>query len=232
MLADTCLLWGHRLSEWCGHGPALEEDIALTNTALDMIGQSRVLFQLVASRRRDTTTEDSLAFFRDAEAFRNLLMAALPNGDYAHTIARSLLLSAWFVPVWEALAHSRDAAIAKLAGNAAKESRTQLRHASDWVIRFGDGTTESQARILAAFEALWPFVAELLGTVINGCDQSAISRHWYATVTQTLSAAGLTLPTPSTTEDNNQSRATAQASRAALLAEMQSVARAFPGATW
>lgn len=230
-LADTCLLWGHRLSEWCGHGPALEEDIALTNTALDVIGQARVLLQLAAARRGDGTTEDTLAYFRAPDAFFNVMLAALPNGDYACTVARSFLLSAWFVPAWASLTQSADRPLATFASEAVKESRMQLRHATDWVIRFGDGSDESRRRIDAAFAGLWPYCGELLTTPIEGTDQAARTLSWQATVKATFDAATLTQPI-SAVGDANLLNITARESRVTLLAEMQSLARQHPGAVW
>ena len=232
MLADTCLLWGHRLSEWCGHGPALEEDIALTNTALDVIGQARALLQLVAARRDDGASEDTLAYFRDPDEFRNLTMAALPNGDYAHTVARSFFLSAWFVPVWESLARSADRPLANLAANAVKESRVQLRHASDWVVRLGDGTAESRERMEAAVAEIWPYAAELMNEVIVGTDQSSRNAQWWATVRHTFEVATLHSPDEALAPITVALTAKAHEYRAALLTEMQSLARQHPGATW
>ncbi len=231
-LADTCLLWGHRLSEWCGHGPALEEDIALTNTALDVIGQARALLQLIAVRRGDGATEDTLAYFRDPDQFQNLMMAALPNGDYAHTVTRSFLLSAWFVPVWESLARSEDRALANLAANAVKESRVQLRHASDWVVRLGDGTAESRERMEAAVAALWPYAAELIIEVIAGTDQARRNAQWWITVRHTFDIATLHSPDEALAPVTVALKATSHEYRAALLTEMQSLARQHPGASW
>ena len=231
-LADTCLLWGHRLSEWCGHGPALEEDIALTNTALDVIGQSRALLQLAASRSGGNVTEDTLAYFRDPDQFHNVMMAALPNGDYAHSIARSFLLTAWFVPVWDSLAIGADTSLAAIAASAVKESRGQLRHASDWVIRFGDGTAESRARIEAAFSRLWPHCDELMHVAIVGSDQSSRNTQWRDTVQRTFDAATLGAVEQSLPPAGAALKAAANEHRAALLTEMQSVARQHPGASW
>lgn len=231
-LADTCLLWGHRLSEWCGHGPALEEDIALTNTALDVIGQARVLLQLSASRGGLSETEDTLAFFRDPDEFLNAAMAALPNGDYAQTIARSFLLAAWFVPVWESLETGADAPLAAIAANAVKESRVQLRHASDWVIRFGDGTAESRKRIEAAFAGLWPYCDELLNVAIVGTDPSRRNARWWDICRRTCDVATLGAPSLTLPPATAALTATANEHRATLLAEMQSLARQHPGASW
>lgn len=229
-LADTNLLWGHRLSEWCGHGPVLEEDIALTNTALDVIGQARSLLQLVASRRGDAATEDTLAYFRAPDAFCNVMLAALPNGDYAQTIVRSLLLAAWFAPVWVALSEGADRQVADIAVNAVKESRMQLRHASDWVVRFGDGTDESRRRGNAAIAKLWPYGEELLATAISGTDQAERNAWWRATIQATLDAATLTRPVPQQLDDSLI--AAAAECRVTLLTEMQSLARQHPGASW
>ncbi len=230
-LADTCLLWGHRLSEWCGHGPVLEEDIALTNTALDLIGQARALLQLVALRRGDEVTEDALAYFREPEAFCNLMMVALPNGDYALTMARSMLLAAWFVPVWDSLAQGTDRPLANIAADAVKESRVQLRHASDWVLRFGDGTDESRRRIESALVSLWPYCDELLATTVDGTDQAERNASWRASIQATFDAATLSMPALPDAATNLLT-ATASASRLTLLAEMQSLARQHPGASW
>ena len=227
-LADTCLLWGHRLSEWCGHGPALEEDIALTNTALDVIGQARALLQLVAARRTPATTEDALAYFRDSHEFCNVTLAELPNGDYAQTVLRSLLLAAWFVPTWEALIVSADRPVALMAANAAKEARMQLRHAHDWVVRFGDGTVESRGRSEAAMAALWPHCAELLDIEIDGTERAARRDSWQHFVASAIADATLSMPPmtgPKKSDEPHQHRVS-------LLAEMQSLARQHPNAVW
>lgn len=228
MLADTCLLWGHRLSEWCGHGPALEEDIALTNTALDVIGQARALLQLVAARRAPTTTEDTLAYFRDSHEFCNVTLAELPNGDYAQTILRSLLLAAWFVPIWEALEKHADRPVAAIATNAAKEARMQLRHAHDWVVRFGDGTPESRRRIESAITALWPYCGELLEVEIDGTALDVRRVTWLKLVTSALEEGTLAVPPLSALSGPDSTHP----DRVALLAEMQSLARQHPNAVW
>jgi ring-1,2-phenylacetyl-CoA epoxidase subunit PaaC len=235
ILADTCLLWGHRLSQWCGHGPALEEDIALTNTALDVIGQARSLYQLVAQRQlaegAANVTEDTLAYFRDPHEFKNVMMAELPNGDYAQTIVRSLFLSAWFVPLWEQLTEtSRDTDVRSIAKEAAKSSRAQLRHASDWVIRFGDGTVESRIRVDGAIQALLPYVNSLHSVRIDDVEQTEMLMRWCAIVNEvfvdaTLSVLPLTLPLSDRSDHVRQHRID-------LLGDMQSVAREHPNAVW
>ena len=231
-LADTCLLWGHRLSEWCGHGPALEEDIALTNTALDLIGQARALLQCVAERKSPPTTEDALAYFRDPHEFRSLGLAEMPNGDYAQTILRSLLLAAWCVPVWEALATHADRQVATIAANAAKEARMQLRHANDWVVRFGDGTPESRQRIEAAVDTLWLYCGELLDVEIDGTARDARRAAWGKVIASTFAEATLTVPAANVNAAARAVADTTRAYRVALLAEMQSLAREHPNAVW
>lgn len=230
-LADTCLISGHRISEWCGHGPALEEDIALTNTALDAIGQARALLQRVAARRSPATTEDALAYLRDPSQFANLALAAAPNTDYAHTLLRSLLLAAWLQPVWDALCGSPDREVAQIALNAAKEARVQLRHARDWIVRFGDGTAESRRRVDAAVLALWPLTGELRGVQIPGVDAAQVMAAWASAVRDAFAEATLTMPAdaPALT---GALKAQASAWREALLADMQSLARQHPSARW
>jgi ring-1,2-phenylacetyl-CoA epoxidase subunit PaaC len=226
VLADTCLLWGHRLSEWCGHGPQLEEDIALTNTALDVIGQARSLYKLHAARANDGSNEDTLAYFRDAHEFHNVPLAEAENGDYAQTILRSLLLSAWFVPLWNQLSEGDDVELAALAREAAKASRVQLRHASVWIVRFGDGTQQSRRRIEAAIAALSPYVHSLLATEITATDRDERVAQWTKTIDAVMHEA--TLPSWSAIVATTIDRSP----RERLLAEMQSVAREHPGASW
>jgi ring-1,2-phenylacetyl-CoA epoxidase subunit PaaC len=234
MLADTCLLWGHRISQWCGHGPALEEDIALTNTALDVIGHARSLYQLVARREPSgsvaSISEDTLAYFREPQDFQNVSLAEWPNGDYAQTIVRSLFLSAWFVPLWEQLAGANiDNDVRSIAIEAIKASRAQLRHATDWVIRFGDGTEESRARVEDAIRALLPHVNSMLSARIDGAQQTEVATHWRAIIDQVFVDATLdTLPPklPSNAVDPTRQH------RTELLADMQSVARQYPNAVW
>ena len=237
-LADTCLLWGHRLSEWCGHGPALEEDIALTNTALDVIGQARTLYQIVSQRKNEFgvkdvngVTEDTLAFFREPDEFQNVRLAELPNGDYAHTIVRSFFLAAWFAPVWEQLADSgADPDVCALAREAHKAARAQWRHASEWVVRFGDGTIESKTRVEAAINELLPYAHELLSLHLDHVDMKSTEQRWQQMIAEALTRATLpplTAPLPTPRMDQLHRR-----HRVELLSEMQSLARQHPNAVW
>jgi ring-1,2-phenylacetyl-CoA epoxidase subunit PaaC len=228
ILADTCLLWGHRLSEWCGHGPELEEDIALTNTALDLIGNARSLYRLHAARVGGDATEDTLAYFRDSDEFQNVALAEVENGDYAQTILRSLLLAAWFESLWAQLSENDDAQLAAIAREAAKANAVQLRHASDWTIRFGDGTNESRRRIEAAIVALAPYVSHLLNTDIASTDRDERSRTWHAIVNDVFARATLPAPMFSASVKSVIDRS----ARKRLLDEMQSLARQYPGAVW
>lgn len=225
-LADTCLLWGHRLSEWCGHGPQLEEDISLTNTALDVLGQARSLYDLYVVRANDGSTEDTLAFFRDADAFQNIALAEAENGDYAQTILRSLLLAAWFEPLWNELGESDDAEIAAFAREAVKATRVQLRHASEWTIRFGDGTTESRRRIEAAITVFTQYTRDLLDTEVAGTDRACRERAWMSAINGVMAEA--TLPAWTSPLETRLDRSP----RVRLLSEMQSLAREHPGAVW
>ncbi len=230
MLADTCLLWAHRLSEWCGHGPAIEEDIALTNTALDAIGQARTLYQAVAATRGGESTEDRLAYFREPDEFRNLQIAAAESGDYAQTVLRSLYLSAWFTGVWESLAQHDSPELRSFAIESAKCARMSFRHAADWVIRFGDGTDESRKRIESAVQALEPLVGELFLTSVTPGDAAQHQSALMERIRSCFSEATLSpfvLPTT-----DGSARGSTGRERAELLADMQSLARAHPEARW
>ncbi|MDP3248360.1 MAG: 1,2-phenylacetyl-CoA epoxidase subunit PaaC, partial [Polaromonas sp.] len=165
-LADNALVLGQRNAEWCGNGPVLEEDIALANMSLDLIGQARLLYQHAATVAGSGATEDSLAYFRGPDEFRNYTLLELPHSsgtserDYAVTIVRNFLYSALMLLLWEALQKSKDAQLAAIAGKSFKEVSYHSRHSRDWLLRLGDGTTESQARTQAALNRLMPYTAE------------------------------------------------------------------------
>jgi ring-1,2-phenylacetyl-CoA epoxidase subunit PaaC len=230
-LADTCLLWGHRLSEWCGHGPELEEDIALTNISLDLIGHARALYQLYAERTGGDMTEDKLAYFRDVDEFQNVTLAEAENGDYAQTILRSLMLSIWFDTLWNQLGKCDDPQLAAIAREAAKSNAIALRHAREWTVRFGDGTEQSRQRIEAAIEALMPYYACLVGTEISGTQIDERIQAWNASMSRVLHEA--TLPMHVFSLNHPRSRAPVDRGvLARLLAEVQSLARQHPDAVW
>ena len=239
-LADDALVLGHRLSEWSGKAPSLEEDIALSNLGLDLIGQARLLYQLAARREDQGRTEDDLAYFRDASAFRNVLLVELPRGDFAFTMLRQLTVAAFLQPYYEALSRSSEPELAGIAAKAVKEMTYHVRHASEWVIRLGDGTQESRRRMISALDAVWPFVGELFEmdaderTLVSAGivpDRAAIRPQWDATLDRVLAEAKLQRP------QGMQQQSGGRAGRhtehlKAMLAEMQSLARAHPGATW
>src|ERR1700722_3761341 len=160
-MGDTCLILGHRNSQWCGHSPALEEDIALANTALDMIGQTQLWLGLACEAEGKGRTTDDLAFLRDVSGYRNLLLVEQPNGDFGRTLMRQYLFDAWHLPMLKALMGSADARIAAIAEKASKEVAYHLRRSADLVIRLGDGAKESHARMQAALDFLWPYTGEM-----------------------------------------------------------------------
>ena len=213
-LADGCLVLSHRLSEWMSNAPTMEEDIALGNIALDLLGQARGLLQVLGD-------EDQLAYFREPQEFRNPLICELPNGDYAFTMIRQLFVDSWLGLVWPRLAATAtDDRVRGVAEKAIKENAYHRRHSSSWVIRLGDGTEESHARMESALEALWPYRGEIA------------SDGWYDAVEPVLAEA--TLPVPARDAATQRSSADGWHTEhlGYLLAEMQSLARAHPGASW
>lgn len=243
-LADTCLVHAQRLAEWCGHAPVLEEDIALANMALDLLGQARALLThagaIGARETGDTFDEDQLAFLRDERSFRNVTLAELPRGDFAFTVLRNLLLSTWLHHYWQRLAASSDAELAAIAGKAAKEARYHCRHAADWVVRLGDGSDESARRLREAMAALWPYTAELFdddATDANAAASglgpacSALRGAWADELGAVFARAGIE-PPPQTPFRSHGKRGRHSEHMGYLLAEMQHLHRSFPGAVW
>src|SRR5215469_8278286 len=159
--ADDALVLGHRLSEWCGHGPMLEEDMALANMGLDLLGQARELYSYAAKVEGRDNNEDKLAYLRDVRQYRNLLLLEQPNGDFARTMVRQFVYSAFADLYWRAMTKSSDATLAAIAAKSEKESAYHLRHSSEWVIRLGDGTAESHARAQSAVDDFWSFTGEM-----------------------------------------------------------------------
>jgi ring-1,2-phenylacetyl-CoA epoxidase subunit PaaC len=239
-LGDDRLILGHRLSEWCGHGPILEEDIALSNLALDLIGHATSLLALAGAVEGQGRDEDALAYFRDGTAFRNCLLVEQPNGDFAETIVRQFLFDVASVLTWDALRHSTDARVAAIAAKSFKEDTYHLRHSSEWVIRLGDGTEESHTRAQRALDRLWRFTGELLtpdaidaAVVAHGLviDHDAVAARWRTMVADVVQRATLTLPADGPMQRGGRvGRHTEHLGH--LLATMQSVARAHPGARW
>jgi len=163
-IADSSLVLGQRLGEWCGHGPILEEDIALTNISLDLIGQARAFYTYAAQLENKGKTEDDFAFFRDEREYYNLLLTEQPNGDFGQTILRQFLISTYSYYFYSALKTSNDSTLSSLAEKSLKEVTYHVRHSSEWVIRFGDGTEESHVRTLEAIDTLWKYTGDLFET--------------------------------------------------------------------
>lgn len=239
-VADLCLIHAQRLAEWCGHAPVLEEDIGLTNITLDLIGQARALYTHVGRLEQAGRDEDQYAFLRDERDYLNPTLVELPRGDFAHTTLRNLAVATLLTLLWGELQQSRDAEVAAIAGKAIKESRYHQQHAADWCIRLGDGTEESARRMARALEALWPYVAELF--VATPEDEAArasglgpawaqLEAPWRAEMGAVLREAGLTLP-PTGAFRSQGRRGRHSEHMGYLLAEMQSLQRAYPGGAW
>nr|UOZ97065.1 1,2-phenylacetyl-CoA epoxidase, subunit C [Cupriavidus sp.] len=250
-LADNALILGQRNAEWCGHGPVIEEDIALANMSLDLIGQARLLYQEVAKDRGHDCTEDSLAYFRDTAAFRNYTILELPHcspvvgyghaeRDYGVTIVRNFLYSALMVLVWEALQQSKDKALAAIAEKSLKETRYHLRHSRDWLVRLGDGTEESHRRMQEAVDYLFSFtqefwtrhpVEEEAVRAGIGVDVSGLRVDWDEIIDAGLLEARLQRPAEGGYVSQGKFGHHSE-HLDYVLHEMQSLARAHPGATW
>jgi ring-1,2-phenylacetyl-CoA epoxidase subunit PaaC len=239
-LADDRLILGHRLSEWCGHGPILEEDIALANIALDLIGQANFLLELAGKEEGLGRSADTLAYFREAVEFRNSLIMELPRGDFAFTTTRQFLVSVFELLHLEQLQRSKHRSLAGIAAKALKETRYHARHSADWMLKLGDGTDESHGRTQAAVDELWRFTGELFETdaveqelAAGGIavDRSSLRDAWRSEVTRVMTAATLTVP-----DDGFMQRGGRAGKHTEhlghLLAEMQIVARSYPGAEW
>ena len=238
--ADDALILGHRLSEWCGHAPAMEEDMALANMGLDLLGQARELYSYAAGVEGKGNDEDKFAYLRDVRQYRNLLLLEQPNGDFAHTMVRQLLYSAFADPYWRAMMKSGDTTLAAVAAKSEKESAYHLRHSSEWIVRLGDGTEESHARAQAAIDHLWAFTGEMFAVdegeraLIHAdiaIDPGSLRGRWLTTLSGVVSEATLELPQ---TDWMQQGGRTGRHSEhlGHLLSELQSMQRTFPGQTW
>lgn len=240
-LGDDRLVLGHRLSEWCGHGPILEEDIALSNMALDLIGHATSLLALAGTVEGQGRDEDALAFFRDGTAYRNALLVEQPNGDFAVTMVRQFLFDAHSVLLWDQLSRASHAELAAIAAKSLKEDKYHLRHSSEWIVRLGDGTDESHARTQRALDLLWRYTAELFDhDAVNDAvaahgitvDTAALRALWDGLVNDVLQRATLTRPADEAPQRRGGRRGMHSEHLGHMLATMQSVARAHPGASW
>ena len=250
-LADNALVLGQRNAEWCGHGPVLEEDIALSNNSLDLIGQARLLYQHAATLMGQGATEDTLAYFRDVPDFRNYTLCELPHlplmsatacgdRDFAITIARNFLYSSLMVLVWDRLQSSKDEQLAAIAAKSFKEVRYHLRHSRDWLVRLGDGTETSHERMQSAIDALMPYTSEFWAASVqeqaaqangSGIDTAALRASWDGMVDAALAEATLKRPADSAFLSTGKQGVHSE-HLGFVLAEMQSLARQHPGATW
>jgi ring-1,2-phenylacetyl-CoA epoxidase subunit PaaC len=238
--ADDALILGHRLSEWCGHAPALEEDMALANMGLDLLGQARELYTYAAEVEGRDNDEDKFAYLRDVRQYRNLLLMEQPNGDFARTLVRQFFYSAFADLYWRAMMTSSDPTLAAIAAKSEKESAYHLRHSSEWIVRLGDGTEESHRRAQAAIDDLWAFTGEMFA--VDAAEQALIGAGvaidpaglrplWLKTVTGIIAEATLELPKNEWMQQGGRFGRHSE-HLGHLLSELQSLQRSFPGATW
>lgn len=239
-LGDSNLIMAQRLSVWCGKAPVLEEDMALANVALDLLGQARLWLGYAGETEGKGRDEDALAYLRDGNEFRNLLLCEQPNGNYADTTARQFFFDAWHGLLLERLAGSTNERIAAIAAKAAKESAYHLQRSADWVIRLGDGTAASGQKMQTAIDLLWPYTGEMfesdeieqaLAPKGVTCDPGVLHAPWLALVKDVLTEATLTVPGETWMQSGGRSgRHTEHLGY--LLAEMQFLQRAYPGSRW
>jgi ring-1,2-phenylacetyl-CoA epoxidase subunit PaaC len=238
--ADDALILGHRLSEWCGVAPTMEEDMALANMGLDLIGQARALYAYAGEAEAMGHDEDAFAYRRDERAYRNLLLAEQPNGDFAKTMARQFLYAAFAYRYWRAMMGSTDESLAAIAAKAEKEMAYHVRHCAEWLVRLGDGTPESHARTARAIEELWPLTGELFevddierGIIAEGIgiDPETLRAGWRAAVAEVLEKATLKSPADGWMQKGGRDGRHSE-HLGHLLAELQYVQRTIPGANW
>lgn len=244
-LADDALILGHRNSEWCGHGPVLEQDIAITNISLDLIGQARNFYQYAAdlintSEQTDTATEDTLAYLRDVREFKNCLLVEQPNGDWAKTVLRQFLFSIYQSLLYQQLQNSKDERLAAIAEKSLKEVTYHVRWSSEWIIRLGDGTEESHQRMLDAIDELWMYTGELFepagyetDAAKNGVgvDVSLLRAKWEEKVKDVFSEANLPYPEKIFNQKGGKEGRHSEY-LGFILAELQFMQRAYPDSAW
>jgi len=239
-IGDSALILAQRIAEWTGHAPVLEEDLALSNIALDLLGQARGVLTRAGELEGQGYDEDQLAFLREERDFRNVTLVELPRGDFAATVVRNTMMATFFKLLWTRLAHSSDAEIAAIAGKAVKEARYHQQHSADWLVRLALGTDESKRRVTKALEDLWRFGAELFAS--DAVDEAAaqaglgprwgdLKDEWFGEITAILGEAGLGVPASvpflSTGKQGRHSEHMGY-----VLAEMQYLQRAYPGGVW
>ena len=238
--ADDALILGHRLSEWCGHAPMMEEDMALANMGLDLLGQARELYSYAAKVEGKDNDEDKFAYLRDVRQYRNLLLLEQPNGDFARTMVRQFFYSVFADLYWRAMMKSSDPTFAAIAAKSEKESAYHVRHCSEWIVRLGDGTEESHRRAQTAIDDLWAFTGEMFavddserGLIDAGiaADTASLRAPWLKTVSNVVNEATLALPKNDWMQQGGRSGSHSE-HLGHLLSELQSLPRTFPGATW
>lgn len=239
-IADDSMILGQRLSEWCGHGPILEEDIALTNIALDFIGQATNLYEYAATLDTANRSADDFAFLRLERDYKNVLLVEQKNGDYAHTMARQFFFDAFRKLFFERLTQSTDVQLAAIAEKSLKETKYHLKHSAEWIIRMGDGTAESHTRIQTAIDYLWKFKGELFdmdeveqSLLADGIavDTASFQAEYDAYIAAILSEATLAIPS-NTWQQRGGRKGLHTEHLGFLLAEMQYMQRAYPGMQW
>jgi ring-1,2-phenylacetyl-CoA epoxidase subunit PaaC len=238
--ADDALILGHRLSEWCGHAPMMEEDMALANMGLDLLGQARELYSYAAKVEGGGNDEDKFAYLRDVRQYRNLLLLEQPNGDFARTMVRQFFYSVFADLYWRAMMKSSDATLAAIAAKSEKESAYHVRHSSEWMVRLGDGTDESHRRVQTAVDDLWAYTGEMFevdaserGLIDAGIavDPATLRPQWLEMVSSVLQEATLKLPSSDWMQQGGRNGRHSE-HLGHLLSELQSMQRTFPGATW
>ena len=239
-IGDTCLILGQRIAQWCGHAPILEEDIAMSTMALDLIGQARAVLTLAGQREGRGHDEDQFAFLRDERDYRNLTLVELPRGDFAFTVLRNAMVATLMKLLWQRLGDSADAELAGIAGKAVKEAKYHQQHAADWVVRLGDGTAESRRRTENALRELWLYMPELFES--DAVDEAAqaeglgprwaeLRAPWLAEMRTILGEATLAEPEEAAFRSTGK-RGVHTEHMGYILAEMQYLQRAFPGGVW
>lgn len=239
-IGDTCLILAQRLGEWCGHAPILEEDIAMANMALDLLGQARALLTRAGEIEARQHDEDQLAFLRNERDYFNLTLVELPRGDFAFSVLRNAMVATLLKLLWQRLAASSDSEVAAIAGKALKEARYHQQHAGDWVVRLGDGTAESRRRCETALRELWLYMPELFDT--DAVDEQAhasglgplwteLREPWLAEMKAILEEAGLAVPAEAAFRSDGK-RGRHSEHMGYILTDMQYLQRSFPGGVW
>jgi ring-1,2-phenylacetyl-CoA epoxidase subunit PaaC len=239
-IGDTALILAQRLSEWTGHAPVIEEDIALSNIALDLVGQARAVLTHAGAVEGAGHDEDQLAFLREERDYRNVTLVELPRGDFAVTVLRNTMMATFLRLLWERLGSSSDAELAAIAGKAIKEARYHQRHSADWMVRLGRGTAESKQRLARALDLLWPYAAELFASdaVDDAAAQAGLGPRWgdlkddwLADMTAILGESALPVP-PFVPFLSTGKHGVHSEHMGFILAEMQHLQRAYPGGVW